>query len=870
MLNTPARVARRLRSLLFRRRLEREMDDEMRLHLELEAADLMRSGMTRPDALRHASVVFGGVERYKDEARDARGVSWADDFTHDARYGLRQLARGPGFTVAALVTLALGIGATTTMYSMTQAVILRPLPFANSDALVRIEQCDRCMAMALGNYVTVRDQARSLDAVAAISGWSPILRGADQSEVLNGARVTVELFRMTGVPALVGRTFAAGDTAAGQPHVAMLGEAAWRARFGGDPGIVGTTLTLDGRPTTIIGVVPARLAFPEHAEVWSLIPIDAAASTDRSRVGYDVIGRMRPGSSLTDVTTELRAIGARVALEFPVAMRRQRFNAQPSQAWNEEIRLHFFVFLSAVAFVLIIACTNLAGLLLARLTSRGREIAVRAAMGAGRGRIARQLLTETLVLSLLGGLLGVAAAWLMLKGMRAALPDDVITGWSRVGMNWGALSVALAMGAVTGAFIGLGPAIRFSRPDLLESLKQGARSSGGSGTRLRRALVVAEVAFSIVLLAAAGLLVRTSVNLYQANPGIRLDDVLTMRLRLPPASDTTRRRPSDYYDRLTTDIGDTPGVLRAATVSSIPFGGFSISAFDVEGRPPADSSERRSAIIQAVTAGYFDVMRVPLVRGRRFAAGDDHNARRVAIINESAAQAVFTKYNEDPIGRALMLEGERYEVVGVVRDVFQQGANRPVWNEIYYPQPQRPRANVDLVVQTSGDPAALADAVRRVVASFDRDLAISRVATVPDLAAEFMQQYRIMAGIMVGFAVIALLISAIGLYGVVSFAVAQRTREFGIRLALGASPRSLLRLVLADGTRLAAIGIVIGLAGALGLTRAMRFLLYGVGVADPLVLASITVALGALALGASVVPARRATRVDPIASLRAD
>lgn len=864
-------IMRRIRALLGRRRLERDMDDEMRLHLELEAEELIRNGVAPQEAHRRARLAFGGVERFKEEGRDARGVRWTEDLGRDARLGVRQMRRSVGFTIAALITLALGIGATTAMASMAHAILVDPLPFVDGDRLVVFAQCGGCQRMAIGNYVTLRDEMRTLQSAAAMGPSSPILRGADRTEVLDGSRVTVEFFTLAGVHALLGRTFAPGDTVAGQQRVAMIGEATWRSRFGADSTVVGRTITLDGAPATVIGVVPARSAFPATTEIWTLLPIDVKAIADRYWTDYTVIGRMRAGATIADVRAELRAIAGRLAIAFPDAMKRQRFTVKPSRAWNDQVLLPITVFMTAVALVLVIACTNLAGLLLARLTAREREIAVRAAMGAAGERIARQLLTETLLLSVTGGLLGAITAWVMIESLRGVVPADAIAGWTNIGMSWTALAVSLGLGIMTGAVIGVGPALRFSRPDLVQALKDGVRATaGGRGARARRALVVAQVAFSIMLLVAAGLLTRTAVNLYRADIGVRTDHVLTMRLRYPPSVDSTRRRPPDFYDRLTVNIEAIPGVVGAGTVSWVPFTGFTSFGFEIEGRPPLAPADRPWARMQAVTAGYFDVMRIHVARGRAFDANDVAGAPRVVVISESAARRLFDEKGDDPIGRALLMEGQRYEIVGVSRDVHHFGANTGGLFEVYYLQAQWPHNSATLAVRTAGDPADATAAVTRAVHAFDPDVAINRVATMPAVAGEYLARYRVMAGLMIGFAVIALLISAIGLYGVISFAVAQRTREFGIRLALGAGQRDLLRLVLGDGVRLAAIGVAIGLVGAAGLTQAMRSLLYGVAPVDPIVLVAVTFTLGTLAVGTSFVPARRATRVDPMTSLRAE
>ena len=850
------------------------MDDEMRLHVELEAADLARSGVPEGEAWRRARLAFGGVERFKDESRDVRGLRWLDDLTSDARYGARQLRRSPGFTIAALLTLSLGIGATTAMYSMVRALFKQPFPFERLESLVFLEQCGmNCRRMAIGNVLTIRAETRTLSDIGASVGWAPTYRGRETTDVADGTRVTVDYFRTIGARAALGRTFVPDDTVPGRPPVVVLGEAAWRSRFGADSTIVGGPVVLDGVTYTIVGVVPDRVTIPERTEVFGLIPVDAKTLADRYWTDYTVFARLRPGKTTGDVNAELSVMTARLAAESPEAMRRQRFTARPLVDYNRVVLEPVVTFVTAVGFVLIIACINLAGLLLARLTARERELAVRAAMGAGSGRLARQLLTETLILSALGGLAGVAMSWAIVGAARASVPADMNTGlpgWTSLATDLHSLAAALALGAATGALIGLGPAFRFSRPDLVASLKEGVRAAGGRASRLRRALVVAEVAFSLVLLSAAGLLARSTVNRSHANLGFRTDRVLTMRLRHPPEPDSTRRRPVDFYDRLARDVSRVPGVERAAMVSFVPLTGFTSFGFDIDGRPLPEGTSRPSGRMQAATPGYFETLDIPIRRGRSFTDTDDANATPVAIVNETLAHRFFTDRGEDPLGRTVILQNRRFQIVGVAGDVFHSGTFDGAWNEIYYPQQQWPRRDLSLVMRTRGDPVSVTDAVTRVIRKFDADLGVNRIATLDALLVDKLAQGRIETAFMAVFAAIALLISAMGLYGVISYSVSQRTREFGIRLALGAGQRQLLGLVLRDGVRLAAAGSVLGLAASLGVTRLMRFLLYGIDAADPGTLVGVVLVLAAIALGASFFPARRAAMVDPMTSLRAE
>jgi predicted permease len=853
--------------------MERDMDDELRLHLELETEDLIRSGVEPNEAYRRARASFGGVERFKEEGRDARGVRWLDDLRTDTHYGARQLRRSPAFAVAALITLGLGIGAATAMYSMIRAVFVKPFPFANLEQLVFIEQCGiSCKRASIGNYVSVRDEVHSLDGVTAFTGWSPTYRGRESTDVARGARVTADYFTTVGVAPLRGRTFVASDTLSNAEPVVVVSEAMWRSRFGSDSSIVGQPIILDGTAHTVVGIIPDRYAVPRSTEVWAILRIDASAVGQRYWTDWTVFGRLRAGSTLTQLSAELGALTERLKADYPDAMRRVRLTAWPLTDYNNGAWKPIATFMTAVGFVLVIACVNLAGLLLTRLSAREREIAVRAAMGADSGRLARQLLTETLILSVLGGLGGISTAWALVRFARVSITGDVdsgLPGWSGLAIDPIAFAVALTLGAITGVVIGIGPAYRFSRPNLVATLKEGVRSAGGRASRTRRVLVVAEVAFALILLSAAGLLTRSALNAYHADLGFRTDHILTLRLRHPPEPDSLHRRPADFYDRLAADVRKLPGVEEAATVSFVPLTGFTSFGFDIVGHPWPDG-QRPAGRMQAATPGYLELLRIPLLRGRTFSDRDAANSLPVAIVNENVARQYFADRGLDALGSTLVLQGKSFEIIGVVGNVYHNGITNGAWNEIYYPQQQWPRRDLSLVVRTRGVPTALAPAVTRAIRQYDADIGVNKVASLETLLQDRLSESRVTAVIMGMFAVIALLISAMGLYGVISYSVSQRTREFGIRLALGAGRRELLGLVLGDGVRLAAGGSVVGIAGALALTRLMRFMLYRVGPGDPGTMVGVLVLLGVITLAASFVPARRATNVDPMTSLRAD
>ena len=849
------------------------MDDELRLHLELETEDLIQSGIEPNEAYRRARASFGGLERYKEEGRDARGVRWIDDVRSDTRYGARQLRRSPAFAVAALITLGLGIGAATTMYSTVRALFVKPFPFVHLDQLVFVEQCGiSCKRASIGNYVSIRNEVHTLDGVAAFTGWSPTYRGRESTDVAQGTRVTADFFTTVGVVPLRGRTFVASDTLSSAEPVVVLSEAMWRARFGSDTSIVGQPMVLDGTAYSIVGIVPDRYRVPGGTEIWAILPIDATAVSQRYWTDWTVFGRLGSGSTLTQLNAELSALTGRLKADYPDAMQRVRLTAWPLADYNHGARKPITTFMAAVGFVLIIACINLAGLLLTRLSARQREIAVRAAMGADTARLARQLLTETLILSVLGGLAGISTAWAMVRLARVSISGDVdssLPGWSGLAIEPMAFVVALTLGAITGIIIGIGPAYRFSRPNLVATLKEGLRSVGGRASRTRRVLIVAEVAFALILLSAAGLLTRSALNAYGADLGFRTDHVLTLRLRHPPESDSLHRRPADFYDRLVDNVRQLPGVEGAATVSFVPLTGYTSFGFEIVGHPWADG-QRPSGRMQAATPGYFELLQIPLRRGRTFNDRDVASGLPVAIVNEHVARQYFTDRGLEALGSTVVLQGKRFEVIGVVGNVYHNGIANGAWNEIYYPQQQWPRRDVSLVVSTRGEPTALAPAVTRAIRQYDADIGVNRVSSLEALLQDRLSESRVTAVIMTMFAAIALLISAMGLYGVISYSVSQRTREFGIRLALGAGRRELLGLVLGDGMRLGAWGSLLGIAGAIGLTRLMRFMLYGVGPGDPMTMVAVIVLLGVITLAASFVPARRATSVDPMTSLRAD
>ncbi|HWH51951.1 MAG TPA: ABC transporter permease [Gemmatimonadaceae bacterium] len=872
-------LLRRLTLLLHLRTRERDMDEEMRFHIAMEAREIERSGLSTADAEREARLVFGGIERHKEDGRDARGARLLQDLGQDLRYALRQYIANPSFTIATLLTLGVGVGASTIMYSFTK---MTPVPFDHADRLVYIRQfsktgCPSCQLVSSGNALALATSSRALQSIAFVQGPSPLgLRGSDHSDVVRAAGVTFQFLRTIGVTPLLGTGFLPSDTLPGAPPVAMLSESAWRTRFGADSAIIGRAITLDGRPHIVRGVIASRDVYPERTDVWRIITLAPSEVVDHaSDLNYLTVGRLRDGATLDQARVEAQTVSRRLALEYPADFR----------DWQLDVRLLAryggygdgpteAIFFTAVGFVLLIACANLAGVLIARLTRRRRELAVRAAMGAHASRITRQLLTETLLVCVAAGLLGVVVAHVGLRAVVDAVPESAApAGWMGVGLDWRGLIFALGVAALCGIAIGFWPSLRFARLDLNRELRDGVRtvSTGGAsgGERLRRTLVVFELALSLVLLAAAGLLVRTEANLASAPVGLSSDHVLTASVQLPSEIDGKRVESPGYFDRLALELTRIPGVTSAGAVAFLPLNrsGWSSSMFQVEGH--AKLTGTGGTRTQIVTPGYFAAFRIPILHGRALTDADVDTLRRVALVNETLARRFFP--DDDPIGRVLdFANGMRLTVVGIVADVKQQGAGSDPGQEIITPAATTPRRSMTMVVRTAPDPAKLASQIVKAIAAYDPNLAINRVRTMDAVVDDFLAPFRVERMLMGGFAVVAVIIATMGVYAIMGYTVAVRTREFGVRLALGASRRSLIALVLGQGVRLAAFGIVLGLAGALAATRLMRSMLFGVAPDDPLTFGLVAAGVVLVTIAAGLVPAQRALAVDPVTSLRQD
>ena len=799
-------------------------------------------------------------------------------FLEDLRYAIRTLLKSPGFTTVAVLALALGIGATSAIFTVVNGVLLRPLDYDDPDRLVvlretKLPQFPR-FSISPGNFESWRTGSTSFDRIAAYSIQFLNLTGRGDPEQLRGATATAGLFEMLGVQPALGRDFTPEEDQPGQDAVVILSHGLWQRRFGGDPALLGQALTLNGRVRTVIGMMPAGFEFPQAGTaLW--VP-RALTPEQRDRHGSHYLSaaaRLKDGVSLEQARTELRAIAARLEEEFPESNAGWSVIVTPMlENLVSGSRPALLVLLGAVGLVLLIACANVANLLLARATGRQKEIATRVALGAGRGRIVGQLLTESLLLGVVGGSGGILLALWGVSVLPELAPE--LPRINEVALDGRALAFTALVTILTSVVFGLAPALHASRPDLVDSLKEGGHGASG-GRRRRRArslLVVGEVALALVLLVGAGLLVRSFWLLQQVDPGFDADNVLVVSLSLPdagyPEADDTR----SFYRQLVERLASAPGVRAVGVTQSLPFFGDYVLGYRVEGRPEPEPGQMPLTNHYVVTPDYFAAMGIRLRRGRLFTDRDREDGPPVLLINETLARQTFP--DEDPIGqRVYVTDGPGIvfrEIVGVVADVKQYGLASTARAQTYEAYWQRPFHFTSVVIRTESDPRGLAGIVRREVLSIDGDQPLSRVLTLEEIVGTSIAGERASTRLLTLFGGIALLLAAIGIYGVMAYSVAQRTREFGIRRAIGADRAAILRLVLGQGLTLATIGIVVGVAAAAALTRVMASLLYEVTPTDLSTFTVVPVVLFLAAFAACCLPALRATKVDPLAALRAE
>ncbi|MCA1619677.1 MAG: ABC transporter permease [Acidobacteria bacterium] len=795
----------------------------------------------------------------------------------DVRFGLRVLWKRPGFTAVALAVLALGVGANTAIFSVVNAVLLRPLPYPGSERVVAFDGINPSKGveesnMSAPDFADWKAQARSFEALSIYTEGGSNLTGAGEPERVTAAWVGPDFFRAIGVGAARGRALLPEDEDPGAALVVVISHGLWQRRFGSDPGAVGRTVELGGRSREVVGVMPPGFDFPRRAELWGALQLEVAKEPRDNR-SYQVLGRLREGVSLAQAQAELDTITARLAEGYPVTNTGWGVDLDPlKEETVGEMRSALLLLLAAVALVLLIACANVANLLLARAAGRRREVALRLALGAGRWRVARQMLTESLLLALAGGALG-AGLGVWLTDLLVALAPENTPRLAEASLDARVLLFAAGATLLTGLAFGIVPALQASRADLGETLKEGGRGSSGGRSRVRSALVVAEVALSLLLLAGAGLLVKSFARLQAVSPGFDSEGVLTARVSLPGARYKEPAQKAEFYRALTERLGALPGVEAAGATVSLPLGGSNLSVWRgliPEGRPATPESDAPAAYA-VVTPGYFRTMRIPLRAGRVFDERDDANSPKVIVINETLARKVFG--GQEPLGRHVTIwRDEEFprQIVGVVGDTKPSSLDAEGAPQMYVPHAQDAGwGGLSVAVRArGGDPSALAPLLREEVRALDRQLPVYDVKTMGKVWADSTAYRRVTMFLMAGFAAAALLLAGVGLYGVLSYTVAQRTHEIGIRMALGAQGRDVLRLVVRQGMLLTLAGLGVGLAVALLLTRLMTGLLYGVSAADPAVYALVSLLLAAVALVACLVPARRATKVDPMVALR--
>jgi predicted permease len=794
----------------------------------------------------------------------------------DARQEFRSFRHARGFSIVAVLSLGLGIAACTTIFSALETVVLRALPFPQIERLVKLNEltstCATCSTSA-GDYVTLRRDAKSFAAVATVRGWTGTLSLAYGAERVAGARVTPGIISMLGVRPVIGRTFDDDTLATTPPLVALISDKLWRKRFGANQQVVGSTITLNSVAVTVIGVLPPQFGIGGEGDIWLPLVFSTAQQRDFSSHGWALFARLAQGVTMQQAQDELTRLSDRINREFAEQSIGMRLVARPFDVAMIGTLKQFFVpLLGGVAFVLLIVCANVANLSLARATSRAREIALRAAIGASRGRIARQLFIESAGIAVVGAVGGLAISWMLIPILRTSIPAHFmgsVRGWDSLAMDWRVVAFAIATSALSAVLFGTLPAIRASRTDLSTAFADAARGTTGShGGALRSGLVVVELALALTLLAGSGLMMRSLAKLMSTDTGFEGEHSITMALQVPARKHIGAVAVADFDRRLREAIGALPRVTAIGGTWNLPMSGNrNMTFYDLADRPPTPASQQPVANDGWVSPGYFAAVGMRMLRGRDFTVRDDTASTPVAIVSKSFAEKAWPA--KDPIGQILITNGSRYQVVGVVGDVRADGVDAQTQPTIYRAITQTGGLVTALVVRAQGDPSSLSTAIRGALRSIDPDAAIADVRTMPQVMSEYLTPWRLLGGLLAAFAVIALVIAAIGIYGVMSYAVTQRTQEIGIRMALGADRRAVLRMVLRQSGMMVFAGIIIGALGALGTGRVLAFQLYEVSPRDPFVLAGVAAILVLVSIAAVLVPARRATAVDPIIALRA-
>ena len=883
----------RVRAVVRRGRVEGEMEEELRFDYEQRVEKHVRAGMTREEARRQARLEVGGAEGIKEECREARGVSFLETLAQDVRYALQMLRKSPGFTVVAILTLAVGIGADTAIFSIVNAVLLRPLPFKDSSRLVLLhEGLPKIgfpkLSFEPSDLAVFEREQKSFSALGTFVNERENISGQGEPDRIMVSRVSGTLFPMLGTEPMMGRNFSIEEDAPGH-QVAILSYALWQRRYGGNDGIIGQQIQLDRQPYIVIGVMPRQFQFPPPgaedngtaADLW--VPMATPPAALHSWGGpymTTVVGRLRPGVTLAEARAEVQSLGPGILASYPASIRIGVLTLSASPFQEEvagSVRTLLLVLMAAVSFVLLIACANVATLLLSRAATRQKEIAIRTTLGATRFRLARQMLTESLLLGLAGGVLGFVLAVWMRVVLLGIVPSSIPLP-ADIPLSRGVFAFAVGGSILAAILFGLAPALQVSSPGTQAPLQESGRGATASAGRRRAQgfFVTAEFALALVLLVGAGLLIRSFAKLLGTNPGFHADHLLTLNVPLPSQAYSHGPQVRNFYEQLLDKAAALPGVKNAAVTSDLPLRGGEEVSFGVEGRP---ESKGLAAICQTwVMGNYFQTFGIPLIRGRWFGPEDRVDSLQVAVVSAHTAQAFWP--GENPIGKRIRWGGGPWDtVVGVAGDVSEQHLDEPLLPHVYRPYNQAmdrlleadPFGDwhaMNLVLRTETEPLAMTSAAIAQVHALDPDLAVANIKTMTQVISSSAAGPKFNTFLLGTFAGVALFLAAIGVYGVLAYSVAQQTHEIGIRMALGAQPAGVMRLMLSQGARLALIGSGIGMVAAFFLMRLMASLLYGVSPTDPVTFAAVAIVLTCVALAACYIPARRAMRVDPMTALR--
>jgi predicted permease len=878
-----SRIASLWRNLTRSRQVERELSDEVRSYVELATQAKVKDGLTEGEARREALVEFGGVEQVKEQVREARAGHFFETLFRDLQFGLRSLGKSPGFAAVAILTLALGIGANTAIFSIINAVVLQPLPYRAPDRLVKIWPEKIGTSVSKQDYLDIKNAAGSFDDIAAYSGWGFTITGNGDPAKLDGARATSTLFSLLGVNAVAGRTFLSNEDQPGHDKVALISYGLWQSRFGSDARIIGQPIIINGESHTLVGVMPKGFNFlgGQRCDLWLPATLDASNKEDFSNNYLMLLGRLKQGVTIEQAQSEITEISQRVRQQRLKSLSADKGGSARVISLQVEMvgdmRTTLFVLLGTVGLLLLIACANVANLQLARTSTRQRELAIRAALGASRARLVRQLLTESCLLSFIGAVAGVFIAWVGLNLLLTLIPADT-PRLGEIAISRPVLFFSLGVSLLAGVLFGLAPALQISKPDLQAPLKEGGRvsSDGLRGRRLRSLLVISEIALALMLVTSAGLLIKSFWRLQHVDPGFDAEQLLSFQLSPPDfaedVSNDAAARARTYYRQVLERLKSLPDVQLVGGIHLLPMGDSNWDpGLRIEDRPLPPGSSQGTVNWRLVTPDYFRTIKIPLLSGRSFNESDNESGEKVAIINATLARKYWP--DADPIGKRIGSgfegKGNWTTVVGVVGDIKQHGLGSETRPEMYRPYFQHTSLPpMTLIVRSTSAPAALAASIRSAVWSVDKNVPITDLQPLTDVVARSISQPRSTMLMLSIFACIGLTLGIIGIYGVISYSVAQRTQEIGVRMALGARTLDILQLVVGQGLKLTLIGVAAGVAGALAVTRLMSSLLFGVSATDPATFIIIAGLLIAVALLACYLPARRATRISPVTALR--